>query len=442
MRWGLSLSVGLLALLSGCASSPVELSPIGRGRDFTAHQVLDPNSGGVFESITAIAGGRLTFRVVKASGDRLASAQVTLLGPTPSGGTTPSNLDLTFQPLDPGTYYARVSAPGYIPQLIGPLSLDSKTPLTQVVTLAPDAGDIVGRVLDASNNPLAGARVNLGEAYAFSGSDGTFRLTGVSSGGQSVAIAKTGYASASVAVTIGSGDSSVGDVHLAMGTKVVSIENNTQSFAGSNIGTALGALRDAIIPDGFTLQNGAAAADVRVVASPTASWAGDVTARTESLRQFVLAGGKLVLLGEWGGASDYSPGVLNAIAHPYGIGFNTDLVQINAGSAHAAWLSLPTVGSVLPAPVAIGSGVQMFDACSIFAPAPAQPLLSTGSGGFRIATIMTGDLKVGVVRPYGRGLVIALGDTSAWTTPGTRNGNASNLDEASNRAFVRDLFLW
>lgn len=432
--------LGLMAL-SGCWSGPVTLEPINRAPDFIAHKVLDPSTGAVFEDGAAIAGGHLTIRTIKGSGNRLAGAQVALLGPTPAAGATLEALDLTLAPLLAGTYSVRVSAPGYATQLHSEVLVDPANPTLLTYTMEASGGDVLGRVLDANQSPVAGAWVSLGESAAFSGSDGRFRLSGTLAGAQTLAVSKTGLRGLSAGVTVGAAETNLGDLAMTSGTRVVSFENPTQAFNGQTIGVALSSLRMAIEADGFTVQNGASTADIRVVASPTLDWLGDGSARAESLRSFVAAGGKLILMGEWGGCSNYSSRALNQLAQPFGMSFNPDLLRLPA-STPAEWLHVTGIASVLPAVTAMPNGLRLFEACSIFAPAPAVAIAGLGESGYRVASILNGDFKVAATRQYGRGLVIALGDTSAWVTPATRNTFQDNLQEASNMAFILNVFRW
>lgn len=434
-----------ISLLAGCfGGSPVSLQPTTAPAPFVAHEVVDPSSGQVFESGKAIAGGRLTVEAFKAgSSTRLNGARVTVMGPTPATGLTSDKLDLTMQPLQAGTYAVRLEAAGYVPQLTSNVTIDPTSPAALSFQLVPAGGDVTGHI-QASNggSALAGARVSLQEAYAFSDASGNFRLKGAPLGVQTLGISKTGYVPTTATVTVTASESSTGNLSLADGTRLVSIENATQSFSGSTVGTALSSVTSALTAanQGYAFTNGAANADIRVVASPTAAGLGDVSARTESLRSFVANGGKLILMGEWGGFGDYTPSVINQLATPYGIAFNADLVQLSAGSPRADWPTIPVGSSPMPQPNP-ATTLQLFEACSLFAPSPAVPLASTGSGGFRVTSLINGDFVVAAARPYGKGLVVALSDTSAWIQPGTR-GAASNLTEASNQAFILDVFNW
>lgn len=436
------LALLLMLALAGCSPPPVALEPVKRPPDFIARKVVDPSTGLVFETGEAIAGGRLTVQLMKAgTTERIGDARVTLIGPTLASGTSAPQLDLTLQPLEPGSYQVRVEAPGYATQLSGPITLTAQAPTSVRYELAASGGDVTGRALDDAGNPLAGAWVSLGEAYAFSDGTGTFRLTGIPKGAQELVISKTGYLPATVSATLADAPTSVGEVRLLSRARTVYVENASQGFGNSTVGGALGALSTALSSNGFTLQTTPSDPAIRVVASPTAAALGDVAARAESLRSFVAAGGKLVLLGEWGGYADYTPDALNRLAEPYGIAFNPDLVRMS-DQTRPEWIRIPGVSTALPAVSPVPNGLQLFESCSLLAPAPAVPLASTGSGGFRVSALLNGDFVVAAARPYGRGMVVAVGDTSAWATPATRGAGSSNLAEASNEAFILDLFRW
>ncbi|MNX59470.1 PEGA domain protein [compost metagenome] len=425
--------------LAGCwGGGPVALDPISKGPDVFARQVFDPKTGQVFASGTAIAGGRLTVRALKAgTSERISGAHVTVMGPTLAYGTTGS-LDLTLQPLEKGLYRIRIEAPGYVPQVTEPLTLDPQAPPTLVASLAPAGGDVTGRALGPNDQPLAGARVSVGEAYAFADGTGQFTLKGAPAGAQTLAVSKTGFATVTRAITVGASPVALGTLSAPAADKTIAFENATQPFASSSIGVALSALQARLVGDGFATTSLDAPAAVRVVASPKAEYATDAT--VERLRAFVAAGGKLILMGEWGGFGDYSPAALNKIAAPYGLGFNADQVRLG-NATQSAWVKVAVSPGPMPTPLTVNEGLNLYEACSLFAPPPAVRLAGLGAEGYRVSALVSGDFTVAAARPYGRGLVIALGDTSAWAQPGTQ-GKASNLEEASNDTFISNLFRW
>lgn len=400
-----------------------------------------PIAASVFVNGLAIVGGVINVRVEDAAHARVGGAIVSLLGATPGHGTTNGADDLQFSPLEGGSYSLLVSAPGYATQLLSGLTLDPKTPLGATLTLAPHGGAVSGRVVNAGGGGLPGVRVCSGPVGTFTGADGSFSLVGLGAGTHTVTMSKTGMAGASQTVVLSGADVAAGTWSMAPQTPIVSFENAAQAFGTSTVAQVLQPLRTALNDSGFTVADGNANATVRVVASPTLAAADDAT--VERLRAFVAAGGKLILMGEWGGAFNYTPEALNRLARPYGFAFNSDLVRSSTNAGQLEWVRVPTLDGNLPVQWAMPSGITLFDACSIYAPPPCVTVAGSGTGGYRVASLDSIPL-VGVARIYGQGLVIALGDTSAWASGSTtaNQPTGGNLAETNNREFVLNLFSW
>ncbi|HEY9898092.1 MAG TPA: DUF4350 domain-containing protein [Pantanalinema sp.] len=439
-----TILVGMLATLSlsGCflfpgqppAPTPDPPQPPGPAPSPTL-------SRQVFVSGTALVNGILSVNVRRAgTQDRIAGATVSLVGPTPAWGVTDSALPMRFDPLEAGTYALRVSAPGHATRLVTGLSIDPKTPLETTVELTPQAGTISGTV-SGPGGPIEGARVAAGESWTFSGADGGFTLEGLGAGAHTLSIRKALHAPSTRQVALNGTDLALGSVVLArQATKpIVVFENDAQPFGATSVGTALGALKSALGTD-FTVSTSVSdAADVRVVASPRAAFATDATA--SRLQDFVASGGTLVLMGEWGGALDYSPEALNRIARPFGLAFCPDLVRTTANSAQPGWIKV--AAPELPAPHAMPGGVTFYEACSIFAPPTARAIARAGDGGYRVAATLGGP-AIAVAQPYAQGLVLAIGDTSAWSTgyiTGEPPGGGAP-GQTNNLGFVLNLFKW
>ena len=395
----------------------------------------------VFVSGPSIVGGVINVQILDSAKARVSGATVTISGPTCGWGTSDSTDDLQFTPLEGGTYSIRVSAPGYATQELDGLVLNPQTPLGETVTLPPQGGVVTGRVLQGGN-PLVGVRVTSGPEGTLTAADGTFSLSGLPSGANTLTLAKTGFVTTSQTVSLSGQNVAVGDLSMtAASAPVVSFENASQPFAGSTVGQALLPLENALASEGCTISNGAANASVRVVASPDQGSVSDAT--VDQLRSFVSAGGKLILLGDWGGTFNYAPEALNQLAQPYGFAFNSDLVRSSVNAGQPEWIKIAGLSDVLPAPNPMPSGITLFDTCSLFAPPPCIPIAEADSGAYRVASLGGGPM-VAIARIYGAGLVIAVGDTVAWAS-GSITGNGSpdgNLAETNNREFMLNLFSW
>lgn len=403
----------------------------------------------VFVSGAAIVNGMLSVKTLRAgTQDRLAGCTISLSGPTPAWGITDSSQDLRLDPLEAGTYAVTVAAPGFATRLVEGVAIAPQSPVLLTVELTPQAGQAVGRVVDQGGAAIAGARISSGPCVAFSGSDGTYALSGLAPGASTLSITKTGYAAASTGVTMNGQDGSVPDVALAsQGPVVVAFENPTQTFdsvsggATRSVAAALAPLRTALGSAGFTVQDDAGAPAVRVVVCPTAEFASPQT--VERLRAFVAGGGKLVLLGEWGGALRYNPEALNRIATPLGLAFHPDLVRSSQNAGSPGWVLAGPSGP-MPAVDAMPAGITLFESSSIFVLPSASGIAYAGSGGYRVAALGADGPCMAAAQSYGAGMVVGVGDTSAWTA-GSIAGKSlpnGNLDETNNREFMLNLFRW
>lgn len=433
--------LGVIAALSGCCLFPSQPpAPTPTPTPTPAPTPIPTLSRQVFVSGTALVNGVVTVHVRRAgSSDRLAGATVSLIGATPAWGITDATLAMRFDPLEAGTYALRVSAPGLATRVVTGLTVDPKTPLETTVELSPQAGVVTGTVTGPAG-AVEGARVSSGESWTFSGADGRFTLEGLAAGTHTVHVRKGLLSPQTREVSLGGSDVALGDVSLGSlsSAPVAVFENDAQPFGGTTVGGALGALKTAL-GGSFTVTSSAEAAEVRVVASPRAAFATDDT--VERLRAFVAAGGTLVLMGEWGGALDYSPEALNRIARPFGLAFSPDLVRSSENPAQPGWIKV--AAPELPAPHAMSGGVTLYEACSIFAPPTARAVASAGQGGYRVSATGGGP-TLAVAQPYGQGLVLAVGDTSAWSagyiTGEPPGGGAPG--QTNNLGFVLNLFKW
>ncbi|MBU6429151.1 MAG: hypothetical protein KGR26_09095, partial [Cyanobacteria bacterium REEB65] len=155
---GLGLAAAIAVyLVGGCPApqGPVKLQPTLLPLPFQAI-----TAGSVQRSGLAIAGGALALKVVDGhDGQRVAGAQISVLGPTLGSAMTGPTYDLLFSPLASNSYAVRVAAPGYVTVMQSGILVSNQSTTSMDVHLAPSAGPVTGRVVDASGNPVVGARV-------------------------------------------------------------------------------------------------------------------------------------------------------------------------------------------------------------------------------------------------------------------------------------------
>ncbi|MBM3269849.1 MAG: carboxypeptidase regulatory-like domain-containing protein [Candidatus Sericytochromatia bacterium] len=430
------LCVVVVASTGGCPQPipPIRLEPTKVPPTFVA---VAP--GQTQQSARFLTGSTLYLKVKDArTGLRVPRATIGIHGPTLAGGVSGATFDLSFGPLTAGTYRLRVSAPGYVTKLqdlaiAARTKSGQKTEDTKVeVVMEPGAGEIVGRVVDAASGAaLPGARIQAGDELAFAGADGAFRLAGLAPGSiHSVAIRKTGYAAATVEGGRPGGD--LGTVRLAARPLTINLANAGAVFGTTAAAAVLGGLKAALAERATVKEEDPQGADIQVFAAPGEA----VAAKASDLLEWARQGGKLVVLGEWGGLAGYSPEAAEALVHSAGIAINADLVR---SSQNASSLDWPLASAMAPWPFA-SADVALFQSASVFAVAPAQAVLRA-QGGYRVAGISTQEPAVAAVAPYGAGLVAAAGDTSAWSDANT-TGAGPDLGIRDNRSYVVNLILW
>ncbi len=440
LRARLATSLTCLVVVIAAPGCPKDIPPIKLEPTLVPPTFIAVAPGQTQQSAQFLTGSTLFLKIKDArTGMRVPKAAIGIQGPTLAGGVSGATFDLSFGPLAAATYRIRVAAPGYVTRIqevvVAPRGKAGvKTEDTRAeISLEPGGGAITGRVVaDGTGNPVPGARIRAGDEIAFSGADGAYKLEGLAPGSYTLDIRKTGYTVASTSDARPGGDA--GTIRLAPAGVTINIANAKTVFGTSAAGTTLSELKAALIAARATVkEEDAAGADVQIVAAPGADFASKAP---ELLRWVSDTGGKLVVLGEWGGLSGYSPETAEVLVHPAGISINADLVRSTRNASSADW-PLAAAASPWPYPSA---EVVLFGAASILAVPPAQIILRA-QGGYRIAAVATQDPGVAAVAPYGAGLVAAVGDTSAWSDSNT-TGAGPDLGHRDNRSYVVNLILW
>src|SRR5690606_19626110 len=120
------------------------------------------------------------------------------------------------------------------------------------------------------------------------------------------------------------------------------------------------------------------------------------------------------------------------LTRPFGLAVRPDLVRIAGQSSASESLAAALNPAMWPSQGL--STLQLFSAASILSLSPAVTLADSGASGYRVQALATGSQTLAAAVAYGEGLVVLVGDTSAWT--------ASHLKEAGNQQFMLNLFGW
>jgi hypothetical protein len=341
-----------------------------------------------------------------------------------------------FGPLAPADdYLVVVEAPGYGTQVSPAQSVKKKASQTVRINLLKAAA-VRGKVL-ADGKPVAGAVVSDGTNSALSAADGSWNLEGVTAGLVSLSAGKSRFLPVSKPLTATLAQPSNVDVVLTPGQPRVYFDVSL----GGGIGLErLAKVRAHLGTKGWTMRDQPPSADgVWVAVTP----ARDLTAQeVERMSTFVAQGGKLIVLGEWGGAAGFRTPAANALVHRFGLHFNADLLREPAGSSNPAWLEISRFVPNISAVAGLRT-VQMYEGCSLFGLVPMTQLAQTGPTGYRVQAVSAaGPQIVAAGGPFKAGKAIVVGDASAFTDDDADGDGIANAAEAENLRFVEQLFDW
>ncbi len=366
----------------------------------------------------AANGATLKLTITDPSGN-VSGAQVAAYGPTLAQGLSAADGTVNFDSLPIGNYTVRADASGHVGATASFSVTAPRQALSLPIKLPLATQALSGKVVDPKGNPLGGARVVLGSAWTMTGLDGTYALP-VSDPG-TLTVKKTGYAQA---VTTG------GTLVLSPLEPKVAFEDSP--FGGDNgaASAAFSSLESALTSLGWIVENrDDPSAEVRVWAAPNALGALNIA----DITSYVEAGGKIVVMGEWGGSTDYRPDLANALLLPLGVAMEADLVRVDTGNlGRPEWFS-PALATV-PASQGVSS-IAVYGAASVQSATPMQVVAGIPTDGY---SVQDADAwAVGLVRQVGAGLVVAVGDTTAWM-----NDPSDDVGQKDNLLFARNLLTW
>lgn len=432
------LAFGLLfafwAGLTGCpASAPPAVQP-----SSPVPSTLPAQSAAfVYPSGKALERGTLTVRFKTPSGDAT-GVRASLLGPTLGTGDTGVNSVLTFGPLAPGNYRLLATSSSLawgqaenvaVAYSNGAVDLNKKN-VELTVTLVPGA-KVTGKVMGPSG-PLWGARVRAGLATTTTNGDGSFTLEGVTPGAVTVSVGKTLYEGATRATEVSAGGTrDLGNISLASkpGPTSYYLYNPNDLIEGKSVRVAFSQLFSRLNAAGFS--EGGSEARIWFLVNPALT-----EQQCQEIQSFVQSGGKVIFLGEWGGYAGARPDDANRLLNRFGLGLNADLVRSTSNLGRLEWILVRDFN--FPRPQSV-EAVALFASSSTYGVPPAWSIASAGTSGYRV---MSGGVSVASAAQEGEGLVVALGDASAWADFASASGGNYNLAQHYNWNFMLNLFQW
>lgn len=253
--------------------------------------------------------------------------------------------------------------------------------------------------------------------------------------------------------------------------KVVLIDDahqNENNFDGYSFSEFYGKLKTTLQDMGYTVNQASTAGfnpsisvyGIVILPAPFQAYS---TTEKQALVDFVKAGGKLVILGEWGGYGDTANANLNAISTALGAGitFNNNAVydDTNNYNGHPNW---PLIQTFVSHPTTNGlTKLAYIAGCSLSVQSPGTAIAYASSSAYTPTSLVrdlvgnsigTGtkapDTKdkvtsiiVAAVAQVGSGKVIAIGEANIFGND-CYNNQTDFIDLYSNKKFIQNIVNW
>lgn len=288
---------------------------------------------------------------------------------------------------------------------------------------APAFTSFTGQVIDEQGRPVANAAIALPHTTLLTDEQGRFSVP--ATGPVTATVAATGYQSATRMLTPSA-------PLLTLSPRLIRrlvIDLSHQPLGGDSqsfVPLAQAWLEEGVqvdLPERFP---DLADVETLLIAAPKLPYS---NTQLDAIQRFVGGGGKLVLLGEWGGFGGYDPIALDQLSIPFGIRFRHDLIRGPRGSVVEiqSWRDHPLTRRL--------RRIHLYGATSLEVEAPATAI--GFADGYRIAQAERP--AVVAVALFGAGRVIAIGDCSLFTH--VTDGTMPAL-EADNRPFAQSILTW
>jgi hypothetical protein len=331
-------------------------------------------------------------------------------------------------------YTVIVRAPGFA--TLRQPALEIKQKMTTTVRLALIPAATLGGRVSAAGQPVAGAVVSDGINSTLTDAEGRYTLEGVVPGQVTLRVSKPRFQASVRAWSGAAGPTGGLDFDLAATTGALFFD--TRAASGLDPARYAG-LKQALSGLGWSLVETPppSPGDVWVLVCPASAPSAETIAQASA---FVAQGGKLIMLGEWGGYGGFDNLGANALAHGLGLHFNPDLIR-ELGGRSPEWLSIKHFE-----PLVFGAdgpqAAQLFNACSLYGLSAMRALASTGAQAYRIQSGEPATRPVVMGGPYGAGKAIALGDTSAFSDEDLNGNGTPDFKNADNLRFWEKLLAW
>lgn len=288
-----------------------------------------------------------------------------------------------------------------------------------------------GTVKDDKGQPVAGAVVTDGQVSTLTNEEGRYSLAIFQN---QIRLRKPGFAMAS-------GDAESGkSLNFVLtpggGADKVAIDQRS-------VGDRLTGLKGYLKAEGKTVVDYAPGSlgsyDVVMLVTP----GGLSETEVRRLRDWVRAGGRLILAGEWGGYPSQDLNGLNQLAADAGITFTGATIKQNTPeNPGSEWLSVQGISPASLASLVGNDAIYLFTSTSLSVKAPAKPVFTSDRRAYSVLAASTGPQIVGAVGASGLGKVFALGDSSLWLDEDSEQIGTPNWKRGANSRLAEAFIQW
>lgn len=361
------------------------------------------------------------------------------------------------------SYNVEVTANGYVAKSASTISekinIKSNTNSVININMYKSLGSFSGKVIAETGENLEGVVIQAGTNSALSDSEGKFKVDISSLTKQDINLSKIGYKNlnyGSLDFNLSEKDKSVGNIKLSKKDNQISIVFDTgkkpfgnegfNNFSG--LSDSLAALGYKVNFEDFSTKQNNDDIDTLVIASPSQEYS---SSEIEKISNFIKQGKKLVVLGEWGGYSNFNVNSVNDIIKQANLKINPDVVKETVTSniikndeqiissnltRHFITKDINKLSFYTSASVeVINGGTQSINSNTSL-------LAYNSSKGFRIQVYNKGQFAFMGSSILGLGKVIVLGDSSIFMSVDSDLNGSSNIDEFNNRQLLQNILAW
>ncbi|MNS14370.1 hypothetical protein D3C72_459890 [compost metagenome] len=379
-----------------------------------------------------MTGGYLAIEVVMA-GRPTAQATLSCYGPTLANASTDASGRATIGPLEPETNYDLVvQAAGSASRRYMGIAIRQDETGWARITL--ESGQTLRGTIRASGQSVAGAVVSDGLNSAVTNDQGRFELQGIASNVTRFTVSKPGYGTLRPHWPSAGSQNGELDGELSATSMAVFVDT---SFASSAIHRSFSRLVEAMRARGRRLTDGPPSdGGAWLLVVPSRPFSPEEAARIET---YVSQGGKLMVMGEWGGYAGFDNVGTNVLAHRLGLHFNPDLVREDRTGSET--LSIQGFERSVLANDSVRA-MAVYRACSLFGLIPGHALAWTGIEAYHVQGAEAGSRAVALGGAFRAGKVVALADASAWSDEDADQNGIPNVMERDNLATLDQLLAW